>query len=76
MKQHWGTMTDTSKVSVPSNRHYTIIHGHFYQPPRENPWLDSIERQQSAAPITTGMSAFMMNAIVPMLFHVCLIRRE
>ncbi|MBX7196432.1 MAG: DUF3536 domain-containing protein, partial [Sandaracinaceae bacterium] len=29
---------------------YVCIHGHFYQPPRENPWLDSIERQESAAP--------------------------
>jgi hypothetical protein len=27
-----------------------IIHGHFYQPPRENPWLDIIEKQDSAAP--------------------------
>ncbi len=26
------------------------IHGHFYQPPRENPWLESIERQESAHP--------------------------
>ncbi len=26
------------------------IHGHFYQPPRENPWLESIERQGSAHP--------------------------
>ncbi len=29
---------------------YICIHGHFYQPPRENPWLDSIEIQDSAAP--------------------------
>jgi len=26
------------------------IHGHFYQPPRENPWLESIELQDSAYP--------------------------
>ena len=26
------------------------IHGHFYQPPRENPWLQTIEVQDSAFP--------------------------
>jgi alpha-amylase/alpha-mannosidase (GH57 family) len=31
-------------------RHYVVIHGHFYQPPRENPWLESVEVQDSAAP--------------------------
>ncbi len=29
---------------------YLCIHGHFYQPPRENAWLDEIEIQESAAP--------------------------
>jgi alpha-amylase/alpha-mannosidase (GH57 family) len=29
---------------------HVIIHGHFYQPPRENPWTGSIEIQDSAAP--------------------------
>ncbi|MFW6110547.1 MAG: DUF3536 domain-containing protein [Thermoproteota archaeon] len=29
---------------------YICIHGHFYQPPRENPWLEEIELQDSAAP--------------------------
>lgn len=29
---------------------YVTIHGHFYQPPRENPYLDTIERQPSANP--------------------------
>jgi alpha-amylase/alpha-mannosidase (GH57 family) len=29
---------------------YVAIHGHFYQPPRENPWLDIIETEESAQP--------------------------
>ena len=29
---------------------YICIHGHFYQPPRENAWLDKIEIQESAHP--------------------------
>jgi alpha-amylase/alpha-mannosidase (GH57 family) len=29
---------------------FICIHGHFYQPPRENPWLEAIEIQESAHP--------------------------
>ncbi|MDD2310065.1 MAG: DUF3536 domain-containing protein [Desulfuromonadaceae bacterium] len=29
---------------------FICIHGHFYQPPRENPWLESVEIQDSAHP--------------------------
>lgn len=29
---------------------FVCIHGHFYQPPRENPWLEEIELQDSAHP--------------------------
>jgi len=29
---------------------YICIHGHFYQPPRENPWLEAVETQDSASP--------------------------
>ena len=36
-------MKDNQKV-------YLTIHGHFYQPPRENPWLETIEIQDSANP--------------------------
>lgn len=29
---------------------FVCIHGHFYQPPRESPWSDEVEPQESAAP--------------------------
>src|SRR6266496_3684467 len=29
---------------------YICIHGHFYQPPRENAWLEFVELQDSAYP--------------------------
>lgn len=29
---------------------YVCIHGHFYQPPRENAWLETVEQQETAHP--------------------------
>ena len=29
---------------------FLTIHGHFYQPPRENPWLEAVETQDAAFP--------------------------
>lgn len=42
-------MSAAPKV-VPAPQRYVCIHGHFYQPPRENAWLEAIEEQESAAP--------------------------
>jgi len=36
--------------SMSATKRYICIHGHFYQPPRENPWLETVETQDSAAP--------------------------
>jgi len=33
-----------------SGPRYVTIHGHFYQPPRESPWLEAVEVQDSALP--------------------------
>ena len=35
---------------MPPSKHFICIHSHFYQPPRENPWLETVETQDSAAP--------------------------
>ncbi|HWE23806.1 MAG TPA: DUF3536 domain-containing protein [Myxococcales bacterium] len=32
------------------NRRLLCLHGHFYQPPRENPWIEEVEVQDSASP--------------------------
>lgn len=40
----------TSAANKRSMEKCICIHGHFYQPPRENPWLEAVELQGSAAP--------------------------
>ncbi len=39
-----------STEPAPSSNRFVCVHGHFYQPPRENPWLETVEMQESAAP--------------------------
>jgi alpha-amylase/alpha-mannosidase (GH57 family) len=43
-------MPDPAPLPPPVPERYITIHGHFYQPPRENPWLETVETQDSAAP--------------------------
>src|SRR5258708_31270525 len=38
------------KPAPTTPEHYVCVHGPFYQPPRENPWLETVEVQDSAAP--------------------------
>src|SRR3954468_8719884 len=44
--RQYGAAARTGEMST----RYLCIHGHFYQPPRENPWLEAIELQDSAYP--------------------------
>jgi alpha-amylase/alpha-mannosidase (GH57 family) len=39
-----------SKESKSQSKPYVVMHGHFYQPPRENPWIEEIELEESAYP--------------------------
>jgi alpha-amylase/alpha-mannosidase (GH57 family) len=39
----------SGSATTPPQR-YLCVHGHFYQPPRENPWLETVELQDSATP--------------------------
>ena len=41
---------NTDKHDATDPRAWFVFHGHFYQPPRENPWTDEVEREPSARP--------------------------
>ena len=46
---------------------YVCIHGHFYQPPRENPWLNAVEVQDSAYPFHDWNSRITDELLCPQL---------
>ncbi len=52
MAKNRSGMFNIAKLSraVTQPARYVCVHGHFYQPPRENPWLETVEVQDSAAP--------------------------
>ncbi|MEM9979231.1 MAG: DUF3536 domain-containing protein, partial [Cyanobacteria bacterium P01_D01_bin.2] len=43
-------LSEAISSDVSASRVYVCVHGHFYQPPRENPSLEAVERQPGAAP--------------------------
>jgi alpha-amylase/alpha-mannosidase (GH57 family) len=47
MSLEFGIQLDAAASSM---ERYICIHAHFYQPPRENPWLETVELQDSAYP--------------------------
>ncbi len=51
---------------------FLCIHGHFYQPPRENPWLEAVEVQDSAYPYHDWNSASRRSAMRPTPLRVSL----
>jgi alpha-amylase/alpha-mannosidase (GH57 family) len=42
--------SEAPSTPAATSQRYLCVHGHFYQPPRENPWLETVELQESAAP--------------------------
>lgn len=50
MEQRLDQADPGAKPAERAMERYVCIHAHFYQPPRESPWLESIEIQDSAYP--------------------------
>jgi alpha-amylase/alpha-mannosidase (GH57 family) len=46
----WHFLSAAAPGSRTRMERFICIHAHFYQPPRENPWLEAVEGQESAYP--------------------------
>ena len=46
----WLPAPETQGRRITNGRNQICIHGHFYQPSRENPWTGMVMRERSAAP--------------------------
>jgi hypothetical protein len=44
---------------------HVCIHAHFYQPPRENPWLEEVEPEPSASPFHDWNERITVESYVP-----------
>jgi alpha-amylase/alpha-mannosidase (GH57 family) len=49
-KSHYQKYSSDYLCHMSNAKKYVCIHGHFYQPPRENAWLETVEQQESARP--------------------------
>jgi alpha-amylase/alpha-mannosidase (GH57 family) len=51
---------------------FICVHGHFYQPPRENPWLEAVELQDSAHPYHDWNERITAECYAPNAYSRCL----
>jgi len=55
---------------------YICIHGHFYQPPRENPWLEAVEIEESVHPYHDWNEKITSECYAPNVFSRILDEKE
>src|SRR6266478_2185565 len=54
-----------ARASTSWSMRYLCVHSHCYQPPRENPWLEAIELQDSAYPYHDWNERIMAECYAP-----------
>jgi alpha-amylase/alpha-mannosidase (GH57 family) len=64
-----------------AERRFVCLHGHFYQPPRENPWTGTCDREESAYPFhdwneRIASECYAANLAAPILDEEGRIRRR